>query len=166
MSGLPEFSPERVLAPLVSGGVDFVVIGGLAVIAHGFVRTTKDIDIVYDRAPENLDRLGTVLVALGARLRGVEEDLPFVPDGRTLRRTGILPLTTSVGWIDLLADAPGAPPYRELRASARPVDLFGMTVNVASLRHLMAMKQAAGRPADLTDLDALRTIERLEARGG
>jgi hypothetical protein len=164
VAGLPEFHPERLLTPLVAGGVDFVVIGGLAVIAHGYVRTTKDIDIVYDSAYDNLDRLGEVLVALKARLRGVDEDLPFVPDGRTLRRTGILTLTTSAGWIDLLVDPPGAPPYRELRASALRFDLFGTPIAVASLRHLKAMKRAAGRPADDADLDALAAIERLAAR--
>lgn len=164
MTTLPDFNPERLLAPLVAAEVDFVVVGGLAVIAHGYVRTTKDVDIVYDTAYDNLDRLGTVLVELGAKLRGVDEDLPFVADGRTLRRTGILTLTTKVGWLDLLVDPPGAPRYRELRAAARIIDLLGTPVAIASLAHLEAMKRAAGRPVDEADLDALRTIKRLEAR--
>jgi len=164
MLDLPEFHPRLLLAPLVTGGVDFVVIGGLAVIAHGYVRATKDVDIVPDGAHENLDRLGEVLVSFGARLRGIEEEVPFVPDGRTLRRTGILTLETKAGWLDLLVDPPGAPPYRELRAQAELVDLDGVEVPIASLRHLRKMKRAAGRSQDQTDLDALDVVERLLAR--
>lgn len=165
MAEAPELQPERLLGPLVRGGVDLVVIGGIAVIAHGYVRATQDVDITYDPAPENLERLGAVLVELGARLRAVDEDLPFVPDARTLRRTGILTLTTTDGWLDLVADPPGAPRFRELRASAQVIDLDGLPVAIASVPHLVAMKRAAGRPRDAADLDALRTIERLNARG-
>lgn len=164
MVDLPEFQPERLLGALADGGVDFVVIGGLAIVAHGHVRMTKDVDITYDTVHENLERLAAVLVSLRARLRGVDQALPFVADARTLRGAELLTLTTDAGWIDLLARPPGAPAYRELRAAADVVDLGGAQVPIASLRHLAAMKRAAGRPQDEADLDALRTIERLRAR--
>ncbi len=164
MDALPEFVPQRLLGELVAAGVDFVVVGGLAVIAHGYVRTTKDVDVVYRTTHENIDRLGDVLVGLDARLRGVEDDVPFVPDGRTMRKTRMLTLATTAGWLDLLVDPPGAPSYRELRARSLQIDLGGTTVRIASLRHLKAMKAAAGRPADQADLDGLRTVERISAR--
>ena len=73
-------SPTALVAHLAGAGVDFVVIGGIAVVAHGHVRTTVDLDITYATDQANLDALGGVLVELDARLRGVAEVVPFVPD--------------------------------------------------------------------------------------
>src|SRR5262249_15370307 len=111
-------SPFRLLTRLSDAGVDFVVIGAIAVQAHGHIRTTRDLDITYSTEPANFDALGSVLVALDARLRGVADVVPFIPDGRTLRATEMLTLTTPQGALDLLASPPGAPPYPELRARA------------------------------------------------
>ena len=160
----PEFSLTGLLRSLVDGDVDFVVVGGVAVIVQASPRFTKDLDICYSLEQENLNRLGDVLVELDARLRGVEEDLPFAPDGRTLRQAQILTLTTSAGDIDLLAHPAGAPTYPALRRSATRIDLDGVTVLVASIGDLIAMKRAAGRPQDLIDIESLK-IARRRLRG-
>lgn len=162
MSELPEFSPGGLLGQLVAGDVDFVVIGGIAAIAHGSAHFTQDLDIVYAPDEENLDRLGRVLVTLDARLRGVTDDVPFVPDGRTLRRTRVLTLETPIGLVDLLAEPDGAPGYEELKAHAIPATLAGVTVRIASLEDLIAMKKAAGRPKDLVAVEELEAIQRLQ----
>lgn len=151
----PAFRPTRLLQRLVEGGVDFVVIGGVAVIAQASPRLTKDLDICYSRDRANLEALGTVLVAAGARLRGVEEDLPFVADARTLQRTEILTLRTVDGDIDLLVEPAGCPRYEVLKANADGIDVDGLPVLIASVDDLIAMKRAAGRPQDLIDLEAL-----------
>lgn len=161
MSELPEFSPGRLLGQLVAGDVDFVVIGGIAAIAHGSAHFTQDLDIVYAPDEENLDRLGRVLVKLDARLRGVTDDVPFVPDGRTLRHTRVLTLETPIGLVDLLAEPDGAPGYEELKAHAVPTMLAGITVRIASIEDLIAMKKAAGRPKDLVAVEELEAIQRL-----
>ena len=51
------FDPERILEALVRHAVDFVVVGGLAGIAHGSAYNTEDVDVAYDRSEENLRRL-------------------------------------------------------------------------------------------------------------
>jgi hypothetical protein len=158
----PEFRPRPLLERLVGGNVDFVVIGGLAAVVHGSVTITRDLDIVYASDQENLDQLGAVLVTLGARLRGVTDDVPFVPDGRTLRRTRVLTLDTPDGMLDLRASPDGAPPYDLLRERAVRVDLDGIEVRVASLDDLIAMKKAAGRPKDLVAVEELEAIQRLQ----
>jgi predicted nucleotidyltransferase len=158
---LPRFSPVELLRRLVAGGVDFVVVGGVAAVAHGSAAFTKDLDISYADEPENLERLGRVLVSLEARLRGVTDDVPFIPDGRTLRRTRILTLETPIGLIDLLARPDGAPVYERLRERALVTDLGGAEVRVASLEDLIAMKKAAGRPRDLVAVEELEAIQRL-----
>jgi hypothetical protein len=158
----PEFRPETLLRRLVGGGVDFIVVGGLAAVVHGSAAITRDLDITYAPAVENLERLGHVLVDLGARLRGVTDDVPFVPDGRTLRDTRVLTLDTPDGWIDLLAQPDGSPSYDVLKKRAVPTELAGVTVLVASLDDLIAMKKAAGRPKDLVAVEELEAIQRLQ----
>jgi predicted nucleotidyltransferase len=157
----PDFKPTNLLRRLVAHGADFVVVGGMALIAHGSARLTRDLDICYSADPTNLDVLGAALVELGASLRGVEDDVPFVPDGATLRRTSILTLTTSDGWIDLLVQPAGAPRYEELRRRAIRTEIGGVAVMVASLDDLAGMKRAAGRPRDLADLEEIEVIRRL-----
>jgi predicted nucleotidyltransferase len=156
----PELRLHALLERLTNAEVDFVIVGGVAVITQASPRFTKDLDICYALEQANLDRLGDVLTELGARLRGVEEDVPFTPDGRTLRHTQMLTLTTSDGDLDLLVDPDGSPGYASLRRNAISVDLDGITVLVASIDDLIAMKRAAGRPQDLVDLESLEIARR------
>jgi predicted nucleotidyltransferase len=160
----PDFDPEPLLKRLAHASVDFLVIGGVAVATQGYGRSTKDLDITYATNAANLERLGKVLVEMGARLRGIDEDVPFVPDARTLRRTTILTLDTPEGGLDLLVDPPGAPRYDEMRARAETIDLDGVEIRVVSLDDLLSMKRAAGRPQDVADVDALLTANRVRRR--
>jgi hypothetical protein len=154
------------LEHLVQAGVDFVVIGGVAVIVQGSPRFTKDLDICYATERANLERLGKLLVDLDAQLRGVDADLPFVPDARTLSQVAMLTLTTREGDLDLLSDPPGSPGYAALKRHASRVDLDGTFVLVASIDDLIAMKSAAGRPQDVVDLESLEIARRrLRGRG-
>ena len=162
----PDFDVSSLLRRLAGGGVDFVVIGGVAVIAHGYERNTKDLDICYSPAAPNLEALGAVLVDLGARLRGIPEDLPFVPDAATLRRTQILTLDTPDGALDLLVDPDGSPGYARLKSHAERIEFDGYDILIASIEDLLEMKRAANRPQDHTDIDALTTIQRLRRSAG
>lgn len=162
MSSAAEFNPEPLLRHLAEAGVDCLVVGGVAVAAQGYGRSTKDLDIVYATNAANLERLGDVLVRLGARLRGITKDVPFVPDARTLKRTQMLTLDTSLGSIGLLVDPEGADRYEAMRERADVVDLDGIELRVVSLEDLLSMKRAAGRPQDVADVDALLTVRRVK----
>ena len=164
VNSMSEFDPGPLLRHLAEASVDFLVIGGVAVAAQGYGRATKDLDLVYATNAANLERLGDVLVALGARLRGVEEDVPFVPDARTLKRTAMLTLDTPLGSIDLLVDPAGADRYEAMRERALVVDLGDVEFRVASVEDLLSMKRAAGRPQDIADVDALLTAQRVARR--
>ena len=159
-----DFDPRKLLGCLAIGGVDFVVVGGYAAVLHGSPRITQDLDICYSREKHNLRSLGAVLLDLNARLSGVDEDVPFMPDEATLARVELLTLETDRGKLDLLATPAGAPSYSELAARAPEYDIGGFVVRIAAVRDLIAMKEAAGRPKDLADLAELDAIERL-ARG-
>ncbi len=82
----PDLDALRILRALVEHGTDFVVIGGIATVLYGSSRKTFDLGISFAVDPQNLEALGEVLLALSARLRGVQKDVSFVPDAATLRR--------------------------------------------------------------------------------
>ena len=148
MSAEP-FDPVPILEALVDAQVDFVLIGGLAGGLHGSLYPTYDVDIMYARDRENLERLARVLRELGATLRGAPEDVPFILDADTLARGANLTFATRLGSVDILAEPSGAPPYDKVRAQAANVEISGRAVAVASLDHLIAMKEAAGRRKDV-----------------
>jgi hypothetical protein len=77
------FEPDDLLLALRSAQVEFVVIGGVAVGVHGFIRATKDLDIVPDPSPENLQRLARLLVEIKAQHVGLED---FSPEERAAAR--------------------------------------------------------------------------------
>jgi hypothetical protein len=158
----PDYQPSAVLRALVDGGVDFVIVGGVAVILQAMPRFTKDLDICYATTEANLDALGRVLVGLAARLRGIPEEVPFAPDARTLRQTQILRLTTPAGDVDLLVKPDGAPKYEVLRDRADVMTLAEREVYVASIEDMLAMKRAAARPQDLLDVESLEAARELK----
>ena len=164
MESWPEFSATSLLAALVRRGVDFVVVGGIAMVMHGSARLTQDLDICFAADDANLSVLGAALIEMDATLRGVDDNLPFTPDARTLAQLSIATLDTKYGPLDLLRDPSGAPPYGELRQHATRIELDGIAVLVASLDDLARMKRAADRPKDRLDLEEIETIRRLRAR--
>jgi hypothetical protein len=160
----PDLKVDELLAELVSAGVDFVVIGGIAVMLHGYPRNTRDLDIAFAPDAANLKALANVLVGLDARLRDVDADVPFVADERTLQGIELLTLETSAGWLDVQRRTPGVESYERLRRRAERVNLDGISVLVASPDDLIAMKRTAGRAVDQIDIAALEAIKRLRDR--
>ena len=167
MGAPPEspFDPRRILIALAEHGVDYVVVGGVAVQAHGHGRSTRDLDLIPRPDLVNLSRLGEALAFLGARL--LRSDQPVdVTDPQLLKRAPLVPLITEYGRLDLLnlTQMQGAPrSYDELRARAFEARIDGHDVAVAGLDDLIRMKRAAGRDVDLEDIGALtRDDEELE----
>jgi hypothetical protein len=104
----------KLLALLADEAVAFIVVGGAAATAHGASRLTQDIDIVYDRAPENLDKIARALGPHRPYPRGAPAGLPFVFDAQTLRNGANFTLVTSLGDIDLLAEIVGGGGFGDL----------------------------------------------------
>lgn len=161
-----DFQPQAILQLLAARGVDHVIVGGYAAVLHGSPRITQDLDISYATDQANLDALGRALIDVSARLYGVDDDVPFVADGRTLARTELLTLQTDLGKLDLMTDPSGGPGYERLRADAETVDIGGLAVRIASLDDLISMKRSAGRPKDEGDVVELEAIARLRHHDG
>jgi hypothetical protein len=149
------------LRRLDAAGVEFVVVGGIAAIAHGSPRFTFDLDIVFATNEANLERLGRALQDLKATLRGVTDDVPFVPDGRALRHVRLLALDTEEGPLDVMVQPDGSKGYEQLRAGSIEAIVEGTAVRVAGIDDLIAMKKAAGRPKDRLHIEELQAIKRL-----
>lgn len=154
----PPFDPLAALQMLAEAGVEFVVIGGVAARLWGSPTLTRDVDICPARKLDNLDRLAGVLRQLHARLRGVDEDVPFILDARALAAGGDFTFTTDAGDIDLLAVPAGTEGYDDLVASAESLDLGTVAVRVATLDDLLRMKRAAGRPKDKAEVEILSAL--------
>ena len=145
------FEPERVVRALNDAGVAYVVVGGLAVAAHGVVRATRDLDIVPRPTESNMDRLARCLVALGGR-HPIEETLT----GTALARPVSFKVTTRHGEVQVLNGMHGVPPFEQLQRDQITVEIAPHALApVCSLAHLRAMKRAAGRPRDHVDLAEL-----------
>lgn len=140
--------------------VDFVVIGGVAVVAHGHSRATLDLDICYARTTDNLERLAAALAPFHPTLRGAPKDLPFVLDVRTLRSGLNFTLSTDAGDVDLLGEVTGVGSYTDVARGAVNLELYGHPVRVAGLDVLERAKRAVGRAKDLLDLEAIREIRK------
>lgn len=153
---MSEFDLRALLASLHERDVRFVVIGGVAVGAHGYVRATEDLDLVPDPDPANLERLVAALAELDATLPTVE-DRPFNPtaDSGVIRRGGNVTADTRFGGLDIVQRALGVPGYAELERDAVDSDLLGVPVRVCSLSKLRDMKAAQGRTQDQADLENL-----------
>ena len=93
----------QVIPPLVRANVDFILIGGMAAILHGSARVTFDVDVVYSRTHENIERLSIALAPHRPYLRNAPSGLPFAWDTKTIRNGLNFTLTTDLGDIDLLA---------------------------------------------------------------
>jgi hypothetical protein len=160
-----DFRWGETLEGLDGFGVEFILIGGLAANLHGSPSVTMDIDICHERSMPNLEKLAECLRFLEARLRGVDEDVPFLVEAESLRAGDSFTFSTVNGSLDCLGTPAGTDGYADLERNAVPMHLDSLEIGVASLDDLMRMKRAAGRPKDRVELEILGAL-RQEIAGG
>jgi predicted nucleotidyltransferase len=146
---------------LIEQRVEFVVVGGLAMIAHGSAYLTKDLDVCYKRTPENLAALVAALTPLNPYLRGAPPGLPFQVDVPTLLAGLNFTFITDHGDLDLLGEVSGVGTYSQVLAQSSEELMFGMKVHVLSIDGLIAAKKAAGRNKDQSHLLELLELKKM-----
>lgn len=144
---------------LVEHNVEFVIVGGVAIIAHGVPYATFDLDFCYSRTTENIKKIVDALAGFNPRLRDFPENLPFIWDERNLPSGTNFTLETNIGDIDLLGEVAGVGSYSEVFTNSIVMKLFDYEVRVLSLDDLIKAKKAAGRPKDLFVLPQLETLQ-------
>jgi len=150
---------ETLMQLLAEHDVAFIIVGGAAAIVHGSSRLTEDLDVVYQRTPENLARLVRALTGQSPYPRGAPPGLPFQWSEGTLRLGLNFTLETRLGQLDLLGEIAGGGGYDDLIDHTVEVEVFGVRCRCLDLPTLLLVKRAAGRPKDL------EAIAELEAMG-
>lgn len=150
------------LGALVRSEVRFIIVGGVAATIHGSSRLTQDIDVVYDRSPDNVKRLADALETLSPQLRGAPSGLPFRFDPPTISRGMNFTLRTDLGDIDLFGEIPGGGGYKDLQGHTIEVTIFGLQCKSLDLPTLIRVKKAAGRARDLETVAELERIQEEE----
>jgi predicted nucleotidyltransferase len=149
---------EKLLPELVRGGVDFILIGGVAGIVHGAARMTYDVDLVYSRADANVERLAKTLSSHAPYLRDASPGLPFSWDPKTIRSGLNFTLTTDLGDLDLFGEVLGGGKYEDLLPNSFTVEAFGVRFKCVDLVTLIQIKEATGRAKDHEAIAELRVL--------
>ena len=149
---------KALLRILSDAGVEFIVVGGVAAAVHGSARATFDLDVVYRRTPEGIERLVLALLPYHPYLRGAPPGLPFRWDAATVRRGLNFTLTTDIGDLDLLGEITGGGNYEALAPSTTVIRAFDIECRLLNLDRLIEVKRAAGRPKDFEVVAELETI--------
>lgn len=168
-SDVDALDTERILRALESHGVEYILIGGLAAIAHGSTLATADADVLPSPEPENLDRLLDALESLSAKVLVGEQRLAIESgepwevselrrgvDG--LRQAQAWHFSTSAGSVDVVMTATGVGAYDVHLPRAESRVVFGIAIRIAGLDDLIASKAATGRPKDEAILRELRDL--------
>jgi hypothetical protein len=159
-------SVEVVVRALNAADVRFLIAGGLAVVAHGYLRFTADMDLVLDFDDDNVRRAVTALAALGYRPRAPVPIDEFADASRRaawVREKGLTVFSLHspqhpVTEVDLFVETP-FPDFGAAYRSALRLELApNVVATFVSFEDLIALKQNAGRAQDLEDVDRLRTI--------
>jgi predicted nucleotidyltransferase len=149
---------EKLLPTLVGAGVEFIIVGGVAGILHGSARATYDVDLVYSRNEQNIQRLADVLAPCNPYLRNAPLGLPFAWDTKTIRNGLNFTLTTDLGDIDLLGEVARGETYQTLLPHSFEVEAFGIRFKCIDLPTLIRIKEAAGRRKDQEAIAELRVL--------
>jgi predicted nucleotidyltransferase len=152
---------ERVLAALEQAGVRYLIVGGVAVVLHGYLRTTLDLDLVLQLDPENLNRAMGAFDALGFRPQAPVPLSSFADPKNRESWARERNMTVFSLWnpdylglaVDLFVQEPFD--FDAVYGRAVRVSLDGVEATVLSRDDLVTMKRATGRPRDLEDIEAL-----------
>src|ERR671918_2075235 len=104
----------QIIPPLARAKVNFILIGGMAAILHGSARVTFDVDLVYSRTHENIERLAAALAPHVPYLRDAPPNLPFSWDTKTISAGLNFTLTTNLGDVDLFGELATSDTYEDL----------------------------------------------------
>lgn len=149
------------LTVLAKHGVEYVLVGGAAVVAHGSTLMTQDLDILYRVEPDNVRRLLAAFEELDAYVFNDARKLRFGFDH--LNNHGHHLTETKAGRIDALGSigVKGDIHYEHLLSDAVELDVFGVKLQCISLERLIGVKKELGRPRDkaaVLELEALKKL--------
>jgi hypothetical protein len=155
---------KAMVEKLAAGGVEFVVVGGYAAVAHGASLMTRDVDICCRFSRENLRRLVRTLDEFHPKHRMTPQKLPLEWTDEFAARLKNLYLETDLGVLDCLSEVLGVGDFDEVLRQSIEINTPSGKCRVLSLEALIRAKDALGRPQDKLAVLQLQVIrERLAA---
>jgi len=146
-------------------GVRYVIVGGVAAMVHGSVRTTDDLDLCSPLDHENAMRIIRALAGTRPRWR-MRPDLPEItPDSPVLNGLNNMYLRTDIGLLDVMGDLPGVGTFEDALARSRSVDFRGNECRVLELDALIAAKSFVNREKDRPAVRELEVIREALRKG-
>ena len=140
--------------------VEYVLIGGMAVMLYGSSLLTRDVDFCAPMTPENIERLLNAIEGLNAK-HFTRPDLPVIPnDPQRLRGFKNLYLRTDLGKIDILGELPGVGTYEQIKHRFVEVEIEGVPLRVLDLETLIESKRFAGRERDHHAISHLEQVRK------
>ncbi|MDA8172002.1 MAG: hypothetical protein M0Z48_09295 [Nitrospiraceae bacterium] len=147
--------------------MDYIVVGGVALVLHGVVRLTADLDIAVGLETRNLKKLISIMAKLGYKPAApvkAEDLLDGALREKWIREKNMLAFgfrhLKGPGLVDVMISTPVK--YSELKKNAVMVKAGGIKIPVVSITGLIKMKKGSGRPQDALDVEALREAKRHE----
>lgn len=153
---------HKIIQNLAGQKIDFVLVGGLAVVAQGSASLTADIDICYSRSVENLKKIVGAFKNYHITLRGAPKDLPFIFDEKTLKAGLNFTFSSDLGDIDLLGEVGGLGFYDDVCRFSEKMNLYGWDCQVLTIDGLLKSKRAANRRKDQNHIAELEELLKLK----
>lgn len=149
---------------LAGAGVDFVIVGGFAGVAHGCTYVTQDIDICCDFSASNLLRLQQAISDLHPVHRMAAARPRLKLDAESCGPFKNLYLDTDIGQLDCVSFVAGVGDYQKTKAASEIIEVKQIKVRVLSVDALIKSKQAMNRPRDKEGLLQLEAIKKLRKK--
>lgn len=159
---------EDIFRELNANKIKYVVVGGIALVLHGVVRLTADLDLIVNLETKNLTKFVSVINELGylPKVPVKAEELIDYKKRETLRREKGMQVfsfyhpTKPAVLLDVFMDEPID--YKTLEKKKKVIQAGNLKIPVVSIKHLIALKKISGRPQDIADINALKEVIKIE----
>lgn len=157
---------EELFEKLNKSGVDYVVVGGVALVLHGVVRLTADLDLMVHLEEGNLSKFVNIMNELGYRPKVPVKAEEFINaknratwiKEKNMKVFSFFHPERPINLVDVLVEEPVD--YNIIKSEAVKIISGSVSIPVVSVRNLIKLKEISGRPQDIADIAALKEIEK------
>lgn len=157
---------EDIFIALKKEGIDYVVVGGLAVVLHGVVRLTADLDLIVALKKENIQKFTQVMKKLGYQSKapvnaldlGDSEKRQIWIHEKNMKVFSFYHQKNHHKLVDVFVTEPI--PFKSINKNKKMIKAGRIEIPICSMEHLIKLKKIAGRPQDLADIEALKKLKK------
>ncbi|OGP31692.1 MAG: hypothetical protein A2073_07000 [Deltaproteobacteria bacterium GWC2_42_11] len=147
-------------------GIDYVVVGGVALVLHGVVRLTADLDLMVHLEEDNLSKFVNIMNELGYKPKVPVKAEEFVSaknraswiNEKNMKVFSFFHSEKPINLVDVFIEEPIN--YNTIQSDAVKIMSGNVSIPVISVKHLIRLKEISGRPQDIADIAALKEVEK------